>query len=257
MLDYTVEELTKLQRIENSVYKTILQLPTYTANSAVRGEIGASSCYARDMKIKILFAKHLLKEKRNELVRNIFLKEYENGDTKWIKTLKTYMSKIDINIAQINSLSKNSVIEKIKKWDTNQWKQELQTKSTLYIYNLYKTVIKEETWVDNTLGSQLIIRGRTNTLTLNWRNRFQNKSEQCPCCNSEIETLEHYILDCEEYSDIRQNYSFLHNIENQNRSNIIANILVFETLATDEIENRKEYMIKIWKRRQNKIEEVR
>ena len=60
-----------------------------------------------------------------------------------------------------------------------------------------------------------------------------------------------------EYSEIRQNQTFLHNIENQNRYNIIRNILVFETLTTVEIENTKEYIFKIWKKRQNKIEEAR
>ncbi len=29
------------------MYRAVLQLPTYAANSALRGEIGASSCYAR------------------------------------------------------------------------------------------------------------------------------------------------------------------------------------------------------------------
>ena len=119
------------------------------------------------------------------------------------------MKKIDINIEQINILSKHNIIGKIKKWDTTNWKHDIQTKSTLYIYNLYKREISEENWVDNTLGSKLILRGRTNTLTLNWRNRFQNKSEQCPCCDCETETLERFLLDCEEYNDIRQNQTFL------------------------------------------------
>ena len=75
----------------------------------------------------------------------------------------------------------------------------IQTK-TLHIYNLHKKGLKEESWVDNTLGSKLILRERTNTLALNWRKRFQGKSEQCPCCDCEVETLEHFLLDCEEYS---------------------------------------------------------
>ena len=54
----------KLQVIENSVYRSILQAPKYIANSALRGEVGASSSRARDAKIKILFAKHLLKGKK-------------------------------------------------------------------------------------------------------------------------------------------------------------------------------------------------
>lgn len=81
------EEITKLQRIENTVYRTILQVPTFAANSVLRGDIGASSCYARDMKIKlpVLFAKHLLKEDRNNLSENIFLREIENTNTSGLK----------------------------------------------------------------------------------------------------------------------------------------------------------------------------
>lgn len=59
--DHTAEEQNKLKRIENSVYRVILQLPPYTATCALR-EIGTSSCLAIDMKIKLLFAKHLKKE---------------------------------------------------------------------------------------------------------------------------------------------------------------------------------------------------
>ncbi len=70
------------------------------------------------------------------------------------------------------------------------WKDEIQTKVTLYIYNLYKREIKEENWIGNTLRSKLIMRGRANSLIINWRNGFQNKSEQYPCCECETETLE-------------------------------------------------------------------
>ncbi len=69
----------------------------------------------------------------------------------------------------------------------------------------------------------------------------------------EIETLEHFLLDCEEYSAIRQVQTFLQNIENQTRDNLIANILVFDPLSYEEVEDRKSYVIKIWNRRQNKI----
>lgn len=111
----------------------------------------------------------------------------------------------ELNITQLDSLTKSNIIEKVRKWDSVKWKNEIQTKSPLRIYELYKKDLKEETWADNTLGTKLILRGRTNTLTLNWRNRFQRKSEECPCCGEETETLEHFLLDCEEYEEIRQN----------------------------------------------------
>lgn len=48
VLDFTPEENAKLQNVENSVYGAVLQLPAYAANGALRGDVRASSCYARD-----------------------------------------------------------------------------------------------------------------------------------------------------------------------------------------------------------------
>ena len=59
VLEYNEEELKTLQRIDNQVYRAILELPIYTATSALRSEIGASSTKCRDMKNKILFVKHI------------------------------------------------------------------------------------------------------------------------------------------------------------------------------------------------------
>lgn len=54
--------------------RAALQLPTYATTGALR-EFRASSCLAVDMNIKLLFAKHLLTESRNNLFRNIVMKE--------------------------------------------------------------------------------------------------------------------------------------------------------------------------------------
>ncbi len=39
----------------------------------------------------------------------------EVGKTKWIKILKKYMKELDINITEINTLTKNNIIEKVNK----------------------------------------------------------------------------------------------------------------------------------------------
>lgn len=61
ILDFTETDLGALQRIENQVYRGILQLPTYTAGCVLRSEIGASSCKARDIKNKLFFCETCLK----------------------------------------------------------------------------------------------------------------------------------------------------------------------------------------------------
>lgn len=78
IFSYNDNDLNKLQKkIENSVYREILQVPTYTPNSVWRGEVGATSSKARDIKIKILFAEHLIDKDRNELCRYFFTYEKE------------------------------------------------------------------------------------------------------------------------------------------------------------------------------------
>lgn len=56
-----------LEKVKNSVDWIILHAIPYTASSALRGETGAISSTARDMKTEILFAEHLMEEDRNEL----------------------------------------------------------------------------------------------------------------------------------------------------------------------------------------------
>lgn len=58
-LAFTKEKINKLQIIENQVYRGILKLPSDTAVSVRRAEIGASSCEMRDLASKILYVKHL------------------------------------------------------------------------------------------------------------------------------------------------------------------------------------------------------
>ena len=72
ILEYTEEELKSFQRTDNQVYRAILELSIYTASSALRSEIGASSSKARDIKNKILFVKHILETGSIELERYFY-----------------------------------------------------------------------------------------------------------------------------------------------------------------------------------------
>lgn len=255
ILDYNKEELEKLQRIENKVYRCILRVPTYTANCVLRSEVGATSTVARDGKIKILFAKHILKESRNELMREIFLEEYEKGQTTWIKTLKAYMLNMNLTLRDIKNVKKESIIMKIKEWDTARWRREAEEKSTLSIYRIHKNNIKEESWIDNTEETTLMTRARTNTLSLNWRNRYQGKSEVCPYNDSDKETLEHFVLECRGYESIRRKFNILSSNENENKEELLAQILLFNVSNNKEMQEKKEYIKEIWKARYKKEKE--
>ena len=60
-----------------------------------------------------------------------------------------------------------TLIEEIRKWDNNRWKQEIQNKSSLILYKRYKACIKEEQYLyDNSPASTTLFRARTGTLKL-------------------------------------------------------------------------------------------
>ena len=253
VIDYTEAELQTLQRIDNQVYRTILGMPSYTASSALRSEIGASSTKSRDMKSKIMFVKHIIEDEGNNLVKEIFMKQYHEG-TKYMKKIKTYMKTMNVNLNAIEEMSKQKIKEKINQIDTDNWKAEMGEKETLKIYREYKEKISEIKWYDNTLETKLIIKARTDTLELNWRNKHKGKDVKC-ICNYEEETLEHFLLDCEIYSEIRKKYNFMQQPYIENRKELLANILIFQVDIKSEIEIRKSYILNIWRTRKSKQQE--
>ena len=175
ILEYTEEELKSFQRIDNQVYRAILELPIYNASSALRSEIGASSSKSRDIKQKILFVKHILETESNELAREIFLYQFYEQETKFIKKIKKYMEILNVNLLEIENSSVAKLEGKVRKVDTEMWKLEMADKETLRIYKIYKRGVEEISWFDNTVKTKLLIKARTDTLYLNWRGRFKNK----------------------------------------------------------------------------------
>ncbi|XP_068246511.1 uncharacterized protein [Palaemon carinicauda] len=184
ILEYTEEELKTFQKIGNRVYRAILELPTYTASSTLRSEIGASSAKARDIKHKILLVKHPLDRQSNELLREILLHQFDQ-ETKFTKKIKKYMQILDVNLSEIENSSIAKLKEKERNVDTKMWKSEMEEKETLRIYKHYKKEIEEVNWFNNTLKTKLLIKARADTLDLNCRGRYKNKDTKCMCGHEE------------------------------------------------------------------------
>ena len=105
VINYNASELSNIQVIENKAYRLILQVPHCTANSFLRGEIGASSSKARDMKNKILFLRHCYQPNTNSLLREIITKDFERELTPFIKTVKGYLKELKLLISDVLFLS--------------------------------------------------------------------------------------------------------------------------------------------------------
>ena len=70
-------------------------------------------------------------------------------------------------------MSKNAIKKKIREMDNRKWKKDIETKTSLTMYEKHKTEIKEESIYDNRLSTKLWFGSRTNTLEINIENRQQ------------------------------------------------------------------------------------
>ena len=77
---------------------------------------------------------------------------------------------------------------------------------------------------------------RTNTLNLNWRNKFKNEETKCDLCKQEEESLQHFLLYCPELSNIRMKHRKMQQPYNEN---IMKEILLFDEDNEEEINKNK------------------
>ena len=89
------------------------------------------------MKNKLLYAKHILDDE-NSLLQEIFRHQYEGNETAWVRQLKEYMNKLQLNIGQLSTLNKEAIKNHVNKWDMNMWTKEVENKHTMILYKLYK-----------------------------------------------------------------------------------------------------------------------
>ena len=120
------------------------------------------------MKSKLTFLKHTLEPGKNGLLKSIVESELRKGTINWMKAINKYMIEPKISVNEIRRLSTNKIIDKIYAYDENLWRNDVENKSAFKFYN-YKTDIGEIKWFRNSLKFAIMMRTRSDTLDLAWR----------------------------------------------------------------------------------------
>ena len=243
--------MEKLQRIENNVYRQIMGAPRYTQETALRGEIGASSMQARIMITRIIYYQYILKGKSNDLLKRIG-EEMKAGGDKWVKETEEYMKQGGIDYERLRSAKKEQIKEDIQRWDTRKWQREMMEKSSLKIYREWrKEVGGQEEIYDNQASSVVFFKCRTNNLNLNYRKRFRGESTMCEMCGAENENLNHFLLWCTKYNEKRNKCWKLQRPYIEDEDQVIGELL-FDNLCS---EQSKEVIYNFWKKREEILRE--
>ena len=203
----------------------------------------------RFIESKLVLIKGILTGK-NTLTREILHKTREEKGNKWNKQLEEYLKEIKMNYMEINTMTKAKIKTRMKQWDTEEWKTDLESKSSTKIYRMFKTEIKEEKSYDNRFSSALLFRARSNTLELNTRNRYKNLDTKCDLCDNENEDLIHFLIDCKNLEHLRDERIMVKCLD-ENKEQMVGKIL-FEY---EEIEQTKNMVEKMWNFRKGKQKE--
>ena len=251
VVDFTKQEIEKLQRIENSVCRKILGAPSYSQTSALKGEVGISSMKARIMEGQLKYLQYILRGEGNDLIEKVVGEMRDQRKrNKWINGLLEDRQKVGIRGDKITS---QEIRMKVKAWDKTMWKQEMQEKVSLRIYRTWREEIggQEEVY-DNSEKSVILFKCRTNNMDLRDRKRFNNGSTECIMCGDELEDLSHFILHCPAYNEDRGRLPALQRPYQQDEDFVIGKVL----FGSSEIENIKTTLHKFWQTRERKIKEI-
>ena len=168
-------------------------------------------------------------EHGNALFKEVIKNEIDyKRKISWTCTVMKYLEEVNFKIADINKISTLDINKKIEEWDTIRWKEDVLGKFTLINYSRNKKQICEEKWFRNGREYEIMMRARSNTLLLNWREKDSIK-KICPLCKMEEESIDHFIIECYILQPIRNECILLqHPRINSYQNDLIDKMLLFK-----------------------------
>ena len=249
----TCESLIEgLQRLENRVWRYLLDIGGYSTVEALRGEMGASMVRSRIMETMLLYTMDTLKGKFQN-VKDMMLDTISTGKGRWFNATNRYREELKITWEDLERLSKPALKKMVKEYDTDRWLEGMTKKISLRFYIQGKYIIGYENCYRNNTNSTFLVRARTNSLRLEEHNGRGNPGydKTCRLCRKEEEDIVHFIIDCKELEEDR-NYDLIDDSLVSSEGKMIE--LLFHNENFQEIG----YMIKkLWKRRYTLLEYIK
>ena len=164
---------------------------------------------------------------KNELLKKI-LEPMTSKQIAWTKLTDKYMELIGITNTELIKMTKGKLKERTNGWGVKLWIEEVSSKTSLNLFMERKKEIREEKIYNNTPSSIILYKARMNCLPLNDRKGFTGENTTCILCDEIIETLEHFILECPAYNDVRKRSMALQRPYIENTQKIVGDFLFTE-----------------------------
>ena len=222
--------------------KLYLGVGKKASNMASRGELGKFPLQISIYKRLFNYITHLNSLPETAIAKQAFLISkdlYSNNKISFYKNamdiLKHYKCHSQIvDLESISAQSLNSIIDTVKQRYITFWKHQIEHSSKLYFYSTFKKEYQLEkylTVIRNTNQRRSLTRFRISNHKLMIEcGRYHNIPREeriCKLCKSnEIENEEHFLISCDAYDNIRQDFlTVLTNNTYQREQNLSVDIL--------------------------------
>ena len=103
------------------------------------------------------------------------------GECSWGREVNRYLNVLGMAWEELAGMEAGVIKERVNQWETGRWRSEVESKSTLVWYR-ERQGIGGEAGYENSWGSVLLFRVRSNSLRLGWREKFWGGDVRCPLC---------------------------------------------------------------------------
>ena len=247
-----------LQRLENRVWRFLMDIGGYSTVDALRGEMGASLVKSRVMETMLLYVIDTMNSKFNN-VKEMMLDTIATEKGHWYTSINAHRKELGISWDALLEMSKEELKKRIRNYDTEKWHEGLESKSTMKHYAQGKTKFGYEFCYRNNFNSTFLARARINSLKLEEHKGRGNPhyDKTCKLCKGGIEDIVHFLIDCKELEEDR-NYHLIDNSLKNSEEKMIK--LLFQS---EDFQGTGHMIKKMWNRRKTlqkynqKVEEER
>ena len=250
-----IEDIKKAQKVEYGVYRYLLGLSGFTANEALRGEIGSSLMEYRQIEASILFVKDGL-NCNFQIVKSALEIEIQENRGDWIHRINRFLNLVNLTWKDIREKDRSEIRNIIRAQDTQIWENEMKLKKSLYLYRSEKIKMGYDECYSNSYKSELLAKARTNSLQLaEWYGRGKNGKGEitCPVCKKSDEDIIHFLIDCDKLEEARDP-SIMNKIKNKKSKTLQVRTLLFNLKEWDNI---AEMIQKMWNKRKALIDKCK
>ena len=245
VIDLREEDIEKMQRQENAMMRRMLRAPKYATKVGMRGEIGIGTMKSRVVRGRIQYLRRKM-QGNNELIKRVIVSMKER-DIGWWRRTQRYLEWANMTWEQMEIVTEEEVRKIIALRVEEEWRAELQQKSTMWLYRMYKTEMKEE---DYEGGEESVVwfRARTNCLWLG--DRSGNEVRCAVCGETAVEDLEHFLLECVELEEERGRAIELQRPRTEEIEVIMGDFLFGEGNK----QSRRAVVVEMWRKRRRILE---